>query len=91
MTREIKKKKNTNKNEQIRIYISISLETKNSKLTEISNNTGIFHVGEHLTSPDISCNDILIKNQTEMDNKTASKLSSALPPQPPPPPTTTPQ
>ena len=63
----------------------MSLDTSKSNLTEISNSPDKHHVRNYLSSPDTN------KRQTDIDNKTAPKLSSAMPPPPPTPspPTTT--
>ena len=58
----------------------MSLDTTKSNLTKIRNSADTIYVKNlHLPSPDAN------KHQTEIDNKTAPKFSSApLPPQPPP-------
>ena len=62
----------------------MSLDTSKSNLTGISNSADKLHVGNYLSSPDTNI------DQTNIDNKTAPKLLSAmLPPSPRPPPTTT--
>ena len=68
-----KEKKNANKN-SINDLISISLDTRKSNLTEINNDADKFHIGNYLSSPDTN------KHQTDITNKTAPKLSSAMPP-----------
>ena len=68
-----KEKKNANKN-SINDLISISLDTRKSNLTEINNDADKFHIGNYLSSPDTN------KHQTATTNKTAPKLSSAMPP-----------
>ena len=59
--------------------ISISLDTSQSNLTEISNSVDTLHIRNQFLSPDTS------KNQRDIDNKTAPKFSAMLPPAPSPP------
>ena len=63
----------------------MSLDTSKSNLSEISNSPDKHHVRNYLSSPDTN------KRQTDIDNKAAPKLSSAMPPPlpTPSPPTTT--
>ena len=74
-----REKKNANKYLVYNDFISPSLDTRKSNLTEISNRTDRLHVGNYLSSADKN------KHQTDIDNKTAPKLLSATPPPPPPP------
>ena len=61
------------------------LDTNKSNITEISNSADTLHARNYLSSPDTN------KHQTDIDNKTVPKLSSAMPSPPPSPTTTTPQ
>ena len=58
--------------------VSMSLDTSKSNLTEISNSADTLHFRNYLSAPN--------KHQTDIDNKTAPTLSSAMPPPPRPPP-----
>ena len=66
-------KKNANKN-SINDLISMSLDTRKSNLTEINNGTN--------STSEIIFRLLIRKHQTDITNKTAPKLSSAMPPPP---------